>query len=97
MRSLLGHFFDRDGPYTRRGIHLHELLGGRIGTGDQHVTQENREGLVTHKILCYQHRVSQAERLFLARVTHLHHVADLPHHRRLFLFSSFFQEALERR
>src|SRR5205823_2546208 len=50
MRSLLGHFFDRDGPYTRRGIHLHELLGGRIGTGDQHVTQENREGLVTHKI-----------------------------------------------
>ena len=38
----------------------------------------------------------QAERLFLARVAYLHHVANLPHHSRLFFFSFFFQEALQR-
>src|SRR5260370_26654712 len=48
-------------------------------------------------MLCHQHRVSQAQRLLLPRVTHLHHVADAPHHRGLLFLPSLFQEALQRR
>ena len=41
--------------------------------------------------------MSQAQRLFLPRVTYLHHVADAPHQCGLFCLPFFFKEALQRR
>src|SRR5437879_3063222 len=97
MRLLFGYFFNGNRSDARRRVHVNELFRGRIPAGNQHIAEKNRERLVTHQIFCHQHRVSQAQRLLLPRVTHLHHVADPSHHRGLFFLPFFFQKPLEGR
>ena len=97
MCFSLGDFFDSNRAHAGCRIHINQLFRRRILAGNQNITEQNRERLVTHQVLRHQHGMSQPQRLFLPRVTYLHHVADSPHHRGLLFLPFFFQEAFQSR
>lgn len=94
---LAGNFLHRDGARARCFINVDQLLGGWIWSGNEHVSQEHRKRFVADKIFRDENGMAEAQRLFLTRVTDLHHVADIANHFGLLGFAFFFQKSFEYR
>ena len=97
MRFVLGNFFDGDGADASRLIDVDELFCCGIFAGDENVAEEDGERLVPDEVARDKNGVAEAERLLLARVADLNHVADTADHFRLVFLAALFEEALEHR
>jgi len=70
------------------------LVAG-FSPGNQHVAEQDGEGLVANQIARDQNGVAEAEWLLLARVADLHHVCDVSHQLGLLLLAVLFEKIFE--
>jgi hypothetical protein len=96
LSLVFGDLLDGDGTDASGFVNVDELFGGGIFTRDEDVAEKNGERFVTDEIAGDQYGVAEAERLLLARVADLQHVADLADHFRLIFLAVLFEKTLQR-
>lgn len=95
MRFIFGNLFDGNGANASGLVNTNELSGGGVFSRDEHIAEKNGERFVADKIARDKHGVAESQRLFLARVADLHHVADLADHFRLIFLAVLFQKMFQ--